>query len=217
MLARAILILLLRDRPVVSRFRRRRGINLSHGIIIEQDGDESLSQIGLCALHAKHVSIFANIMKQDHQIDLIDRRILAALQRDAAITHAELAEKVGASTASCWRRIKALEAAGILLETVRLVDAESVGRRVNVLCNVRMRSHEPGARAAFEEFARSSPEVMECFSMSGDWDYLLRILVADVADYERFLMRSLLGHASVATASSHFALGLIKHSSAIPV
>src|SRR3546814_4842762 len=81
-------------------------------------------------------------MKQDRQIDAVDRKIIAALQEDATLSHAELAERVGASSASCWRRIKALEAAGILAATVRLVDPEKVGRGVNVLCNIRMRMNE---------------------------------------------------------------------------
>lgn len=156
-------------------------------------------------------------MKQDRELDLVDRRILAALQEDAALSHAELAERVGASSASCWRRIKALEGAGYLTKTVRLVDARKVGRGVNVLCNVRMRSHDKAARDAFESFVQGRPEIVECFSMSGDWDYLLRIVVADVADYNDFLMRTLLGHPGVAGASSHFALAMTKYTTALPV
>ena len=156
-------------------------------------------------------------MKPKFQIDEVDRKILAALQRDATLSHAELAEKVGASSASCWRRIKAMEAAGVLTATVRLVDAEKVGRGVNVLCNIRMRSHALEARRAFEQFVETRPEVVECFSMSGDWDYLLRIVVADVEDYNRFLMMTLLGHPSVAGASSHFALSMTKFTTALPV
>src|SRR3546814_9784336 len=97
-------------------------------------------------------------MKQDRQIDAVDRKIIAALQEDATLSHAELAERVGASSASCWRRIKALEAAGILAATVRLVDPEKVGRGVNVLCNIRMRSHAQEARRAFEQFVESRSE-----------------------------------------------------------
>lgn len=156
-------------------------------------------------------------MKPDRDIDGVDRRILTFLQQDATISHAELAERVGASAASCWRRIKALEAAGYLTATVRLVDPEKVGRGVNVLCNVRMRSHAKPSRDAFEGFVRGRPEIVECFSMSGDWDYLLRIVVADVADYNDFLMRTLLGHESVAGASSHFALQLTKYTTALPI
>lgn len=156
-------------------------------------------------------------MKQDRQIDAVDRRIIAALQEDGTITHGELADRVGASSASCWRRIKSLEAAGILQKTVRLVDPEKVGRGVNVLCSVRMRSHAPDATGAFEDFVGARPEIIECFSMSGEWDYLLRIVVRDVADYNLFLMGTLLPHESVAGASSHFALSLTKYTTAMPV
>src|SRR3546814_3669241 len=107
-------------------------------------------------------------MKQDRQIDAVDRKIIAALQEDATLSHAELAERVGASSASCWRRIKALEAAGILAATVRLVDPAKVGRGVNVLCNIRTRSHAQEARRAFEQFVESRPEIAECSSMRSD-------------------------------------------------
>lgn len=156
-------------------------------------------------------------MKHTPVLDSIDRRILRELQTDASLSHVELGERVGTSSASCWRRIKSLEAAGILARTVRLVDAERVGRGVNVLCNVRVCSHAREVRGSFEDFVRSRPEILECYSMSGDWDYLLRVVVADVVDYERFLMRTLLEHPSVGTASSHFALAQTKFTTAIPV
>ena len=151
------------------------------------------------------------------QLDAIDRHILVELQRDALLSHAELAERVGASTSSCWRRIKALEQAGVLRDAVRLVDPAKVGRGVNVLCNLRVRSHVRDVRSAFEDFVQQRPEIMDCYSMSGDWDYLLRIVAADVADYERFLMRVLLEHPSVASASSHFALMQTKYTTAVPI
>ncbi len=156
-------------------------------------------------------------MKPDGQIDEIDRKIISLLQEDATLTHADLAERVGASSASCWRRIRAMETAGVLTRTVRLVDPEKVGRGVNVLCNIRMRSHAPADRGAFEDFVQTRPEIVECFSMSGEWDYLLRVVVADVADYNLFLMHSLLAHPSVAGAASHFALGTTKCTTQIPV
>jgi len=156
-------------------------------------------------------------LKQNVMLDAIDKRIICELQVDASLSSAELAARVGSSTASCWRRIKALEAAGVLTATVRLVDAEKVGRGVNVLCEVRMKSHARDSIVRFEEFVRSRPEIMECFSMSGEWDYLLRVVVADVADYEHFLMRTLLDHPSVGGASSHFALSLTKYTTMVPV
>ena len=151
------------------------------------------------------------------QIDQIDRKILQQLQRDASLSNAELGERVGSSAASCWRRTRNLEAAGLLGPTVRLLNAEVLGRSVNVLCNVRMRSHARDVRSVFEDFVRERPEVMECYSMSGDWDYQLRVVAADVADYERFLMRVLLEHPAVGGASSHFALSQTKYTTALPV
>lgn len=156
-------------------------------------------------------------MKQTSGLDPIDRRILKALQADALLSHAELAEKVGSSAASCWRRVRALEASGILGRAVRLLDAQKVNCGVNIICNIRMRSHTRESTAAFEDFVVERPEIMDCYSMSGDWDYLLRIVAADVADYERFLMRILLGHPSVGAASSHFALSQTKYSTQLPL
>jgi Lrp/AsnC family transcriptional regulator len=151
------------------------------------------------------------------EIDAIDRRILDQLQVDASLSSAELAERVGSSAASCWRRVKNLEATGVLGPAVRLVHADKIGRSVNVLCNVRVRSHAREARGAFEDFVRARREIIECYSMSGDWDYLLRIVAADVADYEHFLMRVLLEHPSVGGASSHFALSQTKYTTALPL
>lgn len=150
-------------------------------------------------------------------LDAIDRKLLTELQRDASLSHADLAERVGASTASCWRRIRALEADGVLGPHVRLVDATRIGRGVNVLCHVRMKNHLLETVEAFENFIASRDEIIECYSMSGGWDYLLRILVADVEDYNRFLMRIVLRHPSVATGSSHFALAQVKYTTAVPL
>jgi len=150
-------------------------------------------------------------------IDEIDRRIIRDLQRDASLSHAALAEKVGASPASVWRRVRALERAGVLGATVRLASAEALGRSVNVLCQVRMTRQSVEARADFEAFIRSREEIVECYSMSGEWDYLLRIAVRDVADYDRFIMRGVLAHPSVANAASNFALRQVKYTTEIPV
>lgn len=150
-------------------------------------------------------------------MDTIDRAILTALQANGALSHAELATRVGASTASCWRRIKGLEASGILLGTVRLVDATKVDCGVNVMCHVRLRSHAFDDRSGFEAFVETRGEILECYSMSGEWDYLLRIVAGDIAGYDRFLMRTLLEHPCVATASSHFAMSQTKYTTALPV
>jgi Lrp/AsnC family transcriptional regulator len=150
-------------------------------------------------------------------MDEIDRKIVRELQRDASLSHAALAERVGASPASVWRRIRGLEQAGVLGRTVRLANAEALDRAVNVLCQVRMTRQTIEARADFEQFIQSREEIVECYAMSGEWDYLLRIAVKDVADYDRFVMRGVLAHPSVAGAASNFALRQVKYTTEIPV
>ncbi|MHA6769127.1 Lrp/AsnC family transcriptional regulator [Sphingobium ummariense] len=156
-------------------------------------------------------------MTSNRPLDPIDRKLLQALQQDASISHADLAERVGTSTASCWRKMRALEADGVLGRHVRLVDPTRIGRGVNVICNIKIKNHLAETSEAFEDFIASRDEIMECYSMSGDWDYMLRILVADVEDYNRFLMRTVLRHPSVATGSSHFALAQVKYTTAVPL
>ena len=150
-------------------------------------------------------------------MDEVDRRIVRELQRDASLSHAALAERVGASAASVWRRVRNLEKEGVIGPAVRLANAELLDRSVNVLCQVRMTRQTVEARAEFEEFIRSRAEIVECYAMSGEWDYLLRIAVKDVADYDRFIMRGVLAHPSVANAASNFALRQVKYTTEIPV
>jgi Lrp/AsnC family transcriptional regulator len=176
-----------------------------------------LSKFILLALFLIIYFKFGKIMDQDYQIDRIDKRIIAELQKNASLSNADLAQLSSSSAASVWRRVRVLENAGILLNSVRMVDANKIGCGVNVLCNVRARSHTVEARRNFEGFVLERPEILECFSMSGDWDYLLRIVARDVASYEAFLMRTLLNHPNVASASSHFALSVTKYTTAIPI
>lgn len=150
-------------------------------------------------------------------LDALDRRIVKELQQDASLSNAELAERVGSTGPSCWRRIKLLEEAGVLGKTVRLANQALLGQSVNMLCNIRMRTFEADNVAAFEVFVRAEDRILECFSMSGDWDYLLRVIASDVSDYEAFLMHKLLKHPSVAGASSHLALRVTKYQTAVPV
>ena len=156
-------------------------------------------------------------MKNNDQLDACDRRIIRELQRDASLSHAALGERVGASAASVWRRVRQLEKDGVLGRSVRLASAEALGRAVNVLCQIRMTRQTIEARAEFEDFIQSRAEIVECYAMSGEWDYLLRIAVRDVADYDHFVMRGVLAHPSVAHAASNFALRQVKYTTEIPV
>jgi Lrp/AsnC family transcriptional regulator len=157
------------------------------------------------------------MVKDIFHLDEIDRRIVRAIQKSGDISSADLAERVGASAASCWRRIKALEANGVLGPMVRLVNPEAVGLRLDVLCAIRIKAHDKSARAEFEHFLHQHDEVVACFSISGEWDYQVHIIAADVKAYEAFLMGQLLSHPGVANISSHFALRRIKSTTALPV
>ncbi|MTH79217.1 Lrp/AsnC family transcriptional regulator [Paracoccus aestuariivivens] len=151
------------------------------------------------------------------QLDSIDRKIIAALQREGGLSNQELAERIGSSAASCWRRVKALEEAGILRPPVRLVDPARLGRGLDVFCEIRMKNQSRAMRAAFEAFIEAQEDVVECYSISGDWDYMLHIVAEDVADYERVLMHGILDHPAIASSSSIFVLRRVKHTTAIPV
>jgi DNA-binding Lrp family transcriptional regulator len=156
-------------------------------------------------------------MSEPFHLDAIDRKIVRELQRDASVSQAALAERAGASPASVWRRVRLLEKAGVLGKTVRLASPERLGRDVNVLCQVRMTRQSVEARSDFEDFIETREEIVECYAMSGEWDYLLRISVRDVADYDRFVMRGVLAHPSVANAASNFALRQVKYTTEIPL
>lgn len=150
-------------------------------------------------------------------LDPLDRKIIDALQRDGAQSNAELAERVGSTGPSCWRRVKLLEEAGVLAKNVWLVDAERIGQSVNVICNIRLKSHSAEHTEAFERFVQTQDRIMDCLSMSGEWDYQVRVVATDVGDYEAFLMHVLLRNEAVAGASSHFALRVVKYQTAIPL
>ena len=156
-------------------------------------------------------------MTNSSALDPLDCRILAELQRDATLSNAQLAERVGSTGPSCWRRVRAMQDQGLLRRAVWIADPHALGQGVIVLCHVRMPEFSAEAIAAFEDFVRAHEQVMECYSMSGEWDYLLRVVASDVADYEHFLMRTLLKHPSVAGASSQFALSTTKYETALPV
>lgn len=151
------------------------------------------------------------------RLDNVDRNIIRLLQEDGTLSQVALAERVGASAASCWRRIKVLERAGIFGPVVRLVDTAALGLSVTVFCHVRLKNHLPASSDAFESLLGSRPEIIECYAMSGDWDYLMRVVASDVATYETFLRQHLLGNAVVAAASSSFALSQRKYTTALPV
>jgi Lrp/AsnC family transcriptional regulator len=150
------------------------------------------------------------------KIDRLDRRILAALQADAARSLAELAESVGLSTNACWRRVKRLEEAGIILGRVALLDPAKLGLGITVFVAIRTDQHTAEWLDTFARGVQAIPEIVEFYRMSGDVDYLLKVLVADIAHYDRVYKR-LIAVASLSGVSSSFAMEKIKSTSAVPL
>ncbi len=150
-------------------------------------------------------------------LDEIDRRILAVLQENARIANVELAQRVGISASPCWRRVRELEQSGVISRYVTLVDAAALGLSVSVFIQVSLEKQIEPVLEKFEREVLARPEVMECYLMTGDADYLLRVVVADLSAYERFLMKHLTRIPGVASIKSSFALKQVKYRTALPV
>ncbi|MBE89619.1 MAG: ArsR family transcriptional regulator [Rhodospirillaceae bacterium] len=152
-----------------------------------------------------------------YELDAVDRRILAVLQKQARISNIDLAEQVGISPSPCWRRVKTLEDSGVIAKHVSLVDPAAVGLPVSVFIQVTLERQIETALETFEQTVLARPEVMECYLMTGDSDYLLRVVVADLSAYERFLMDHLTRLNGVASIKSSFALKQVKYGTALPL
>ena len=151
------------------------------------------------------------------ELSRTDRRLLAALQANASRNQSELAELVGMSRTSCWRRIREFEDAGLIERQVVLLNPKIAGFNLQVLLLVAMQEHSEKNRESFERHVSLLPEVMECFSVSGDRDYLLHVVAHDMDSYNDFLNRQILRHEAVQSASSTFVLRRVKYSTALPL
>ena len=150
-------------------------------------------------------------------LDAIDRKILTALQEDARLPNVELARAVGLSPSPCLRRVKALEAAGVIRRFATLVDQAAVGLPVSVFVSVSLERQVESALEVFEAAIQRRPEVMECYLMTGTADYLLRIVLPDLAAYERFLKDHLTRIPGVRSIQSSFALKQVAYRTALPL
>jgi DNA-binding Lrp family transcriptional regulator len=151
------------------------------------------------------------------RLDEIDVKILRRLQEQARISNVELADQVGLSPAPCLRRVRALEQAGVVRRYVTLVDPAAVNLNVTVFVQITLDLQVEGRLEIFEQAIMRRPEVLECYLMTGDADYLLRVVVPDVSAYERFLRDSLTRIESAAGIKSSFALKQVKYSTALPL
>ncbi len=149
-------------------------------------------------------------------MDLIDRKILACLQEDSTLPLAELAERVGLSTTPCWRRIQNLEKAGVIRRRVALLDPDKLNLGVTVFVRVKTSQHNIEWLERFAKAVAGIDEVVEFYRLSGDIDYLLRVVVPDIAGYDRVYKR-LIAAAELADVSSNFAMETLKYTTALPV
>jgi Lrp/AsnC family leucine-responsive transcriptional regulator len=151
------------------------------------------------------------------KLDRYDRAIVRALQLDGRITNSQLAEGVSLSESACLRRVRTLEEAGFIEGYTALINQQKAGCPVNVFVNITLERQEQAHLHAFEEAVRKVPEVMECYLMSGEYDYLLRVVLADTADFERLHSQHLTRLPNVARVHSSFALRTVQKSRELPV
>ena len=151
-----------------------------------------------------------------NHLDAIDRRLLTLLQQDASLSVAELAEQVGLSQTPCWKRIKRLEADGFITARVALLDRMLLGQGTTVFVSVRTNQHDEAWLADFAQAICAIPEVTEFYRMSGDVDYLLKIVCRDIADYDR-IYKSMIRAAKFSDVSSSFAMEQIKYTTQVPL
>ncbi|WP_439272428.1 Lrp/AsnC family transcriptional regulator [Pseudochrobactrum sp. HB0163] len=149
-------------------------------------------------------------------MDRLDRKILRLLQEDATLAVADIAKKVGLSTTPCWRRIQKLEEDGIIKRRVAVLDPVKINARVTVFVAVRTSSHSHEWLKRFAEVVQEFPEVVEFYRMSGDVDYLLRVVVPDIAAYDAFYKR-LISKIEIRNVSSSFAMEQIKYTTELPL
>ncbi|MFC1689420.1 Lrp/AsnC family transcriptional regulator [Pseudomonadota bacterium] len=152
-----------------------------------------------------------------HQLTRSERRLLDAMQKDTTLSQIDLAELSGKSRTSIWRLIREFEEAGLIEGKVALLNPKELGLQIHVMLSVSMVKHSDRTRQEFEAHVQTLPEVMECYSVSGDRDYALLIISRDMESYNDFLNTQILDHPSVHSASSSFALRRVKYTTALPL
>lgn len=149
-------------------------------------------------------------------MDRLDRKILRLLQEDSTLAVADIAKKVGLSTTPCWRRIQKLEEEGVIQRRVAILDPVKINTRVNVFVSIRTNVHSMEWLKRFAEVIQEFPEVVEFYRMSGEVDYLLRVVVPDIAAYDAFYKR-LIAKIEIRDVSSAFAMEQIKNTTQLPL
>ena len=152
----------------------------------------------------------------NRRLDAIDRKILMVLQEDASLSVAEIGDRVGLSSTPCWKRIQRLEADGVILRRVAVVDQEKVGLPISVFVSIETGDHSQDWLDRFAKTVTAMPEVVEFYRMAGDVDYMLRVVVADIAGYDAFYKR-LIAAIPLKNVTSRFAMEKIKSTTSLPI
>jgi Lrp/AsnC family transcriptional regulator len=155
-------------------------------------------------------------MPKDKVMDGIDRKILAVVQEDAALSVAEIGQRVGLSSTPCWKRLQRLESDGVITKRVALIDPEKVDLGITVFVSVETGDHSQDWLKRFADVASAMPEVMEFYRMAGDVDYMLRVVVHDMASYDAFY-KKLIATVPLKNVTSRFAMERIKSTTALPI
>ncbi len=150
-------------------------------------------------------------------LDDLDRKILTSLQENARISNAELAETVGLSPSPCWRRVRALEEAGVVRKYATILEPKVIGLPVSVFVSITLEKQVEDWLGRFESALQDRPEVMECYLMTGEFDYLLRVVVPDLEAYEKFVLEHLTRIPGIAGIKSSFALKQVQYKTALPL
>ena len=151
------------------------------------------------------------------EIDRTDRRILDLLQREGALSVAEVASRTGLSTTTCWRRIQQLEQAGVIKGRVALLDRTALGLDVTIFAHVKLTSQTRDAIAAFAEAIRGRPEVLDCYTTMGEWDFMLKVVMKDIKAFEAFFLDHLSKLPYVQSINSSVTVTAIKESTVLPI
>lgn len=152
-----------------------------------------------------------------HELDRVDRRILDVLQREGALSVAEVAARTALSTTTCWRRIQQLEARGVIRGRVALLDRAALGLDVTIFAHVKLSTQGRDAIAAFAEAIRDRPEVLDCYTTMGEWDFMLRIVTKDIKAYEAFYLDHLSKLPNVQSINSSVTVTVIKETTVLPI
>ena len=149
-------------------------------------------------------------------MDAIDRKILAVVQQDSSLSVAEIGQRVGLSSTPCWKRLQRLEADGVIMRRVALIDPEKIGLGITVFVSIETGDHSQDWLKRFAETVSSMPEVMEFYRMAGDVDYMLRVVVHDMQSYDGFY-KKLIATVPLKNVTSRFAMERIKSTTALPI